>query len=48
MHQIGLLGLASVEWLFQGIEHEVRVHGTAHAPAHDAPGKYVDDKAMGA
>ena len=33
-----------VQRLFQGIEHEVRAHGAAHPPAHDAPGVHVDDK----
>ncbi len=36
--------LAGVQRLFQRIEHEVRMHGTAHAPPDDASGKNVDDK----
>jgi hypothetical protein len=38
------LGLAGVQGLLQRIEHEVRAHRTAHAPAHDAPGEHVDDE----
>ena len=38
------LRLPGVERLFQGIEHEVRVHGTADPPAHDAPGKHINDE----
>ena len=42
----GFLGtrLAGVQCLLQRIEHEVRVHGTADAPAHDASGKHVDNE----
>jgi len=36
--------LAGVQRLLQRIEHEVRMHGTAHAPSHDAPGKNIDIK----
>ena len=36
--------LTRVQRLLQGIEHEVRVHGTAHSPPHDASGKDVDDE----
>ena len=38
------LGLAGVQRLLQRIEHEVRAHGTADPPAHDAPSKHVDDE----
>ena len=36
------LGLPGIERLLQGIQNEFRVHGTAHAPTHNAPGIYVD------
>ena len=35
-------GLAVVQRLLQGVEHEVGPHRAAHAPAHDAPGEHVD------
>src|SRR5690606_42005212 len=37
-----LAGLAGVQGLLQGIEHEVRAHARAHPPAHDAPREHVD------
>ena len=39
-----LIGLARVQRLLQRIEHEVRSHRTAYAPAHNAPGEDVDDE----
>ena len=38
------LGLSGIERLLQGIQNEVRVHGTADPPAHDASGVHVDHK----
>ena len=37
-------GLASVERLFQCIEHEVRGHAATDSPAHDTPGEHVNDE----
>jgi len=37
-----LLRAAVMQGLFKGVEHEVRVHAGAHAPADDAPGKDID------
>ena len=37
-----VLGAPCIQDLLQGIEHEVRAHGAAHPPAHDAPGVHVD------
>lgn len=37
-------GLTGVEGLLQRIEHEVRGHRAAHAPADDITGKHVDDE----
>src|SRR5690606_8425482 len=39
---VGLLWLTLIQRLLQGIEHEVGLHGTADAPAHDTTGKYVN------
>ncbi len=39
-----MLWLAGIEGLLQCIEHKVRAHRAAHPPAHNAPGKHVDDK----
>ena len=36
--------LAFVQSLFQRVQHEVRAHRTANAPAHDAPGEHIDDE----
>ena len=41
---IRALGLAGIQSLLQGVQNEVCTHGAAHAPAHNAPGKHVDDK----
>ena len=38
------LGLPCVQGLLQGIEDEVGAHGTAHTPAHDAPGEDINDE----
>ena len=39
---IVLSGLARMQGLLQGIEHEVGVHRTTDPPADDAPGEHVD------
>src|SRR3546814_19895608 len=41
---IGLRRLTVIQRLLQGIEHEVRMHGTADAPAHNATSKHIDDE----
>ena len=38
------LGLPGIKRLLQGIQNEVRVHGAADPPAHDAPSVHVDHK----
>ena len=45
MNQAILLGrLAVVQGLFECVEHEVCVHGTALAPTHDAAAEHVNDE----
>src|SRR3546814_6416913 len=41
---IGLRRLTVIQRLLQGIEHEVGMHGTADAPAHNAKSKHVNDE----
>ena len=36
--------LSGIQGLFQRIQNEIRLHGLADSPAHDAPGKHIDDK----
>ena len=36
--------LSGIQGLFQRIQNEIRLHGLADFPAHDAPGKYIDDE----
>ncbi len=36
------LGLPVIQGLLRCVQHEVRAHGSAYAPAHDAPGVHVD------
>ncbi len=40
----GIGGMSVVQGLLQGIRHEVCAHGVADTPAHNAPGKHVDDE----
>ncbi len=45
MNECGVpIGLARMERLLQGIQHEVGVHRTAHPPADNAPGIDIDDE----
>ena len=45
MHQLAVtFAPARVQRLLQCVEHEVGLHRTADPPAHDAPGKDIDDK----
>ena len=39
-----LADLASVQSLLQSIQHQVGLHGSADAPAHDAAGEHVYDE----
>jgi hypothetical protein len=36
------LGLPGIQRLLQGIQNELRMHGAADPPTHNAPGIYVD------
>ena len=36
--------LSGIQGLFQRIQNEIRLHGLADSPAHDAPGKYINDE----
>ena len=38
------LGLPGLQRVLQRIKHEVRAHGAADSPAHDAPNEHVDDE----
>src|SRR3546814_18953161 len=41
---IGLRRLTVIQRLLKGIEHEVRMHGTASAQAHNAPNKHITNE----